>query len=265
MPSKVKIASSPFSQWVGAACNRLDLGSARLLLFPVFLFFGPGFGEAARFDISTSGMCDRAAVRASQEKGVPLDVLLAISRAETGRSVRAALHPWPWTVNMEGTGRWFETLDEAQSYVFLHFKEGARSFDVGCFQINYKWHGSAFRTIDDMFDPVLNALYAAEFLKELFQEFGNWPDAAGAYHSRTSEIAREYTARFDRIRASLSNDAEMEPDIHTSTRQGQGTGSRDLNTALGPKPLVSGGSVTLGSLFPIVRHADNAQHPFIIK
>ena len=45
---------------------------------------------------------------------------------------------------MEGKGKWFQTRDEALSYVFKHFKRGARSFDVGCFQINFKWHGQAF-------------------------------------------------------------------------------------------------------------------------
>src|SRR5699024_6482524 len=97
---------------------------------------------------------DRAARQAARAHDVPLDVLRAISRAETGRPRQGGLQPWPWTVNMEGRGRWFDNADAARAYVFAHFKAGARSFDVGCFQINYRWHGDAFRSIDEMFDPV---------------------------------------------------------------------------------------------------------------
>jgi hypothetical protein len=148
-------------------------------------------------------LCDHAAQSASRETGVPLAVLRAITRTETGRGRGGKLDPWPWTVNMEGKGVWFDTEDAARAYVFRHFKRGARSFDVGCFQINYKWHGAAFASVEEMFDPAKNARYAAEFLKTLFAEFGDWTEAAGAYHSRTPEFADRYKARFERLRAAL--------------------------------------------------------------
>lgn len=106
---------------------------------------------------------------------------------------------------MAGKGVWFDTPAEALSYVQKHFDRGARSFDVGCFQINYRWHGEAFDSIADMFDPIQNSAYAARFLTELYAEFGDWSKAAGAYHSRTPKFANKYTARFDRIRASLGD------------------------------------------------------------
>ena len=75
---------------------------------------------------------------------------------------------------MEGAGHWFDTENAARTYVSKHFERGARSFDVGCFQINYKWHGASFRSIEHMFDPFENARYAAAFLKRLYDESGNW-------------------------------------------------------------------------------------------
>ena len=159
--------------------------------------------SGARANAATGAICDSAANRAAAESGVPVEVLLSITRTETGRSRDGRLEPWPWTVNMEGAGRWFSSEDEARSYVFQHFKRGARSFDVGCFHINYRWHGQAFASIDQMFDPLENARYAAAFLKSLYDESGNWSEAAGAYHSRTEHYARRYRARFERIRASL--------------------------------------------------------------
>ncbi|MEM6303405.1 MAG: transglycosylase SLT domain-containing protein [Pseudomonadota bacterium] len=151
-------------------------------------------------------VCDRAARRAAQEVGVPFDVLRAITRTETGRTRGGAMQPWPWTVNMEGHGVWFDTEDQAQVYVYRHFREGARSFDVGCFQINYKWHGTAFSSIEEMFDPVKNARYAAQFLRKLHAELGGWDRAVGAYHSRTHAYAQRYLEKYQSVRVNLPED-----------------------------------------------------------
>jgi len=159
-----------------------------------------GMGPAQAATARLSQMCENAAVEASRRSGVPISVLKAISLTETGRKVDGAFKPWPWTVNMEGAGHWFDTLDEARAYVFKEFKRGARSFDVGCFQINYKWHNQGFSSIDEMFDPLANALYAAKFLSDLYAEKGSWKAAAGAYHSRTREHAERYAARFSDLR-----------------------------------------------------------------
>ena len=161
----------------------------------------PGLALPGR--LATAAICENAAVVAARESGVPLDVLRAISLTETGRKSAEGFLPWPWTVNMEGAGKWFDDLAEAQAYVDRHFARGARSFDVGCFQINYRWHGHAFTSIEEMFEPLANARYAARFLNELYDELGDWSRAAGAYHSRTPKYARKYKARFDRIRAKL--------------------------------------------------------------
>lgn len=161
---------------------------------------------------SWASVCDSAARRASVEIGVPLDVMQTITRLETGRG--ASSDPWPWAVNHAGNGSWFQTEDEARSYVFSKIKRGETNLDIGCFQINYRWHGNGFRSLDDMFNPELNALYAARFLSDLYHEFGSWTAAAGAYHSRTPEYAERYKARFRSIRntvASLGSKYEPEP------------------------------------------------------
>ncbi|MCZ4352892.1 transglycosylase SLT domain-containing protein [Roseovarius aestuarii] len=152
---------------------------------------------------SVRDVCDKAAAEASQSTGVPVSVLRALTRIETGRTRSGHLQPWPWTVNMEGVGKWFATRAEAQKYAKQYYKSGARSFDVGCFQINYRWHGNQFASIDEMFDPFLNARYAAKFLKNLYKETGDWTAAAGAYHSRTPKYASRYTTLFVRMRDDL--------------------------------------------------------------
>ncbi|WP_231704033.1 transglycosylase SLT domain-containing protein [Cochlodiniinecator piscidefendens] len=173
--------------------------------------------SAAVINPSVSAICNQAAIQVSRESGVPLSVLRAISLTETGRRSQGEMHPWPWTVNMEGTGRWFQSPDEALSYVMENYGRGARSFDVGCFQINYRWHGENFASIEEMFDPIANTRYAAQFLTSLYNEMGDWSIAAGAYHSRTPQYAQRYRARFDQLRAQLTEDAPEIPDIVTSS------------------------------------------------
>ncbi len=169
------------------------------------ILLSPGLSGATQASMPIGHICDHAAQTAASESGVPLSVLRSITRTETGRTRDGTLQPWPWTVNMEGLGKWFETEDAARAYVFKHFKRGARSFDVGCFQINYRWHGQAFRSIDEMFDPLENPRYAAAFLAELHDETNDWSKAAGAYHSRTPKFAKKYRTRFDQIRQSMDS------------------------------------------------------------
>lgn len=159
--------------------------------------------SAAATTPSQAALCDEAARIAAQESNVPLRVMRALTRTETGRGRDGTTQPWAWTVNMEGAGVWFDTQTEARVFVLEHFKRGARSFDIGCFQVNYKWHGHAFRSIEEMFNPLSNARYAAHFLAAQHQETGDWTRAAGRYHSRTAEHAARYRARFSAILAAL--------------------------------------------------------------
>ena len=197
-----------------------------------------------------SVLCDSAALIAAQEFGIPVEVLLALTRTETGRAGKHDLSPWPWTVNMEGAGYWFANRNEALNFALDRHQNGAISFDIGCFQINYKWHGEHFASLEDMFVPRLNANYAAQFLTQLFLEFGNWSDAAGAFHSRTPSKADAYTARFDRIRLTISAEPTLTipanlPPLGIFDRRGD---LRMATTSI--IPLVSGGAPKLGSLFP---------------
>lgn len=181
-----------------------------LMIFGFLLALGaPGYAGRA---VDNAALCDSAAEMASARTGVPVSVLKAISLNETGRKLNGQFRPWAWTVNMEGKGVWFDSFDEARAYVAKEYQRGARSFDVGCFQINFKWHGEAFASIDAMFDPLENGIYAATFLKELYQETGSWKAAAGAYHSRTPKFASRYAARFERFRETLMGEDEAVPD-----------------------------------------------------
>lgn len=149
-------------------------------------------------------ICEGAIARGAALSGVPQEVLHAISLTETGRNDGGRFRPYPWAINREGKPYWFGSRDEALAFARQSVADGRPSFDVGCFQINYFWHGRNFPSLEAMFDPDTGAAYAAAFLKSLYAGRGDWSAAAGAYHSQTPERAGVYRARFDRILAGLS-------------------------------------------------------------
>jgi hypothetical protein len=67
-----------------------------------------------------------------------------------------------------------------------------RSIDVGCMQISLTNHPDAFASMDQAFDPHLNADYGARFLVQLFEKTGSWLKAVEYYHSATPDIGHDY-------------------------------------------------------------------------
>lgn len=142
-------------------------------------------------------ICDLAAARAAKNSNVPLEILMSISRVETGRKTADKLQPWPWAINQGGQGYWFDDAAQAIDFAKNLLAKGEDNFDVGCFQINLHWHGSNFASIEDMFDPDTNANYAAQFLTELVKSEGGWPQAVAAYHSRSPDEAQAYLVKVE--------------------------------------------------------------------
>jgi hypothetical protein len=144
-----------------------------------------------------SQLC-RPAIRAAERAyGIPVALLAALGRVESGRRDpdSGAFGPWPWTINAEGRGQFFPTKAEAIAEVRRLQARGVRSIDVGCMQVNLHHHPQAFASLEDAFDPATNADYAARFLIELQQRSNSWLQAAAHYHSHTPELADAYRRR----------------------------------------------------------------------
>lgn len=147
--------------------------------------------------------CGAAAAIAAAETGVPEPLLQAIALVESGRRQAGRTTPWPWAVNDHGKGHWFASRREAVRHVERQLAAGRTSVDVGCFQVNWRWHGTAFESVAAAFDPLTNARYAARFLAGLHEETGSWPQAVGRYHSATPHLGRAYRARVVRARQTV--------------------------------------------------------------
>ncbi|MEM9140264.1 MAG: hypothetical protein AAGB15_10595, partial [Pseudomonadota bacterium] len=152
---------------------------------------------------TTMALCRNAAIKAADRYGVPRSVMLAIALVETRTTRSGATGAWPWTVNVAGKGAWFDSRAAALIHAQQALAKGQTSFDVGCFQLNYRWHGKHFQSIDHMFEPGPSGAYAARFLKGLHAETGDWIKAAGFYHSRTARHAKRYRTLVSRTIAAM--------------------------------------------------------------
>jgi len=145
--------------------------------------------------------CAAEAAANERLQGIPERLLHAISLVESGRfdADRRATIAWPWTVMAEGEGRYLPSKDAAIAEVRRLKARGVRNIDVGCMQVNLRYHPDAFASLEEAFDPAANVAYAARFLKGLYDATGHWPTAASYYHSQTPSLAEAYRTRLMKV------------------------------------------------------------------
>lgn len=185
----------------------------------VFAFIGlvvlltPVAASASRIRVADANRCMRYFDLYERKFSIPTHLLQAIAINESGRwhDVEKKRLPWPWTINVEGKGYYFNSKNDAIQNIKIHVMNGAKSFDVGCMQVNMYYHGEAFRNLQQAFDPRYNVAYAASLLRTNYNKFGNWDKAVAAYHSQTGNRGKEYAARVRKIWHGLMQVAYFEP------------------------------------------------------
>ena len=147
---------------------------------------------------ATASMPDCMAVARAAEgrHGLPNGILQSISRIEASRiQSDGSYKAWPWTLNDSGKGLFFDNREQVLDYLDIHMTNPDTSIDIGCMQINTKWHGSFFETLDEMLDPTSNVAYAAGFLTDLYYAHGSWNEAIRHYHSSDRQKNGPYLKR----------------------------------------------------------------------
>ncbi len=172
---------------------------ARVLL-PLFfaLLINPASAiPTAPVALSPGEQCRAAIAAAEKAHGIPPQLLSAIGRVESGRRdpVTGVGGAWPWTINAEGQGYYFDTKAQVIAQVEALRARGVRSIDVGCMQVNLKHHAAAFPDLEQAFEPGVNADYAARFLLRLHEQTGDWTKAAAHYHSANPVHGEPYAAK----------------------------------------------------------------------
>jgi len=174
----------------------------RLLTLMLLCLAGPVAAEPTiATGLAPGLLCRRAIESAERGTAIAPHLLAAISRVESGRQdpLSGQWHPWPWTVDAEGQGSFYDTKAEAVAAVRAMQARGVQSIDVGCMQVNLMHHPDAFPNLEMAFEPQVNAAYAARFLRELFAQTGDWSKATALYHSATPELGAEYQRKVQAV------------------------------------------------------------------
>lgn len=163
----------------------------------MFSFFTPPASAVITDDqslIEGAKLCTSYLPRHEREYGIPVHLLAAIASTESGRYNRelGMSLPWPWTINVEGKGYFFDTKEQAVAAVRALQGRGFQSIDVGCMQVNLHHHPNAFSSLEQAFDPAYNVAYAAQFLKHNYEDEGSWHKAVADYHSHTPFFGEQY-------------------------------------------------------------------------
>ncbi len=116
---------------------------------------------------------------AAQRYAIPLAVFYAVGLQETGG--RNGLQPF--SMNIDGHPVANASLGSALDALRAAQARGAKLIDIGCMQINLRYHGQHFASPAAMFDPAGNVDYAARFLRELRVREGNWTLAVARYNA----------------------------------------------------------------------------------
>ncbi len=168
--------------------------------------------EQARF-VDDTEVCTVAAQQFEKKYQIKKHLLSTITNVESGRwnQQNQRNMAWPWTINAQGKGRFFETKQQAIAEVKRLQTLGVKSIDVGCMQINLSYHPDAFENLEEAFNPYKNVEYGAKFLKKLYKQKGyDWNKAATSYHSSLPQKAKKYAMKLSKVyknivQASLNN------------------------------------------------------------
>lgn len=130
--------------------------------------------------------------------GIPADLFYAMALAESGRAVahEAAQRPWPWTLNIAGEGRFFNSRVEAWRALDRSLGGGEQRVDVGLMQINWRYHRKLLKSSWLALEPYRNLQLAAGILADCYRDRQEWWASVGCYHAPGNDrLARQYRER----------------------------------------------------------------------
>jgi soluble lytic murein transglycosylase-like protein len=136
----------------------------------------------------------------AEAHGIPSAVFYAVALAESGTRVDAlgAVRPWPWTLNVQGDGRFYPSRRAATLVFEDALASGRTSVDVGLMQVNWRSHRQALGHVAGALDPYRNLDVAAAILTACHETHRDWWAAVGCYHA-PNDPARAERYR-DRVR-----------------------------------------------------------------
>ena len=135
--------------------------------------------------------CNHYTEKIAKEYKIPSKLLTSISLVESGLKKGENFVSWPWTLNVSGKSKFFESKDETISFLKKNYNK-KKNIDVGCMQISLKYHGENFESFNQLLDPINNIQYAAKYLRSLYTKHKTWNEAISRYHSSIPKRKKRY-------------------------------------------------------------------------
>ena len=131
--------------------------------------------------------CQAEIVKYEQIYQIPTGLLASIAKIESGFN--------PYALNDGERGYFFANKELLIEKANELINAGHTSFDVGCLQLNYGWHGKHFNSISEMINNEANVGYAAKLLSDLYKYQGSWQKAVRLYHSNIAKHHKPYSRK----------------------------------------------------------------------
>jgi len=121
-------------------------------------------------------------IAAANEAGVPLEVLVAVTGAESGYH--------PWALDIEGHQVFCQSRAEAESVLA---RTATTNVDIGLMQINWRFWGPRLGVAKPaLLDPAINLRMGARILRESLDRNGSVWERISNYHSGARHERERY-------------------------------------------------------------------------
>ena len=180
---------------------RLSSVGGIAIILGLALAAGPAAAGNPQFSAETGALCRVPIAQAERNLRIPRQLLAGVSLAESGRwhTAKKESFAWPWTVTSGKKSHYFASQEAAIREVKDLRSKGVRNIDVGCMQVNLRYHPTAFASLEEAFDPTANVAYAANFLAALHDETRSWTRSVARYHSSTPARGSAYFHRVSKL------------------------------------------------------------------
>jgi soluble lytic murein transglycosylase-like protein len=141
--------------------------------------------------------CRSHVTAAEQRHRIPRGLLHAVAMTESTYN--------PLALNIEGRSVGVPDVDQALKRIRLAQDQGIQNISIGCLQILVKYHVHRVGSTRNLIEPATNAAYGARYLRELYNQTGDWWRAVARYHTSDPEKQAIYLCRVYANYAQLRN------------------------------------------------------------
>lgn len=133
-------------------------------------------------------------IHVARMKQVPPALLYAVALQESQMRFGLAALPYPWTLNIRGVPKRFDSYRAALAALVECLRQGVQLVDIGLLQICWLYHYATLRSPARALDPYPNIEVGAQLLRNHFSTTGNWFSATARYHNANPAIGDRYAA-----------------------------------------------------------------------